>query len=51
MPRLEKVYLKNNVMGLISNVSTGCLQAKPPWGLFLFLEVANGSEAKGLVLV
>lgn len=22
MPRLEKVYLKNNVMGLISNVST-----------------------------
>lgn len=22
MPRLEKVYLKNNVMGLISSVST-----------------------------
>lgn len=24
MPRLEKVYLKNNVMGLISSVSTCC---------------------------
>lgn len=24
MPRLEKVYLKNNVMGLISSVSTWC---------------------------
>lgn len=24
MPRLEKVYLKNNVMGLISSVSAFC---------------------------
>lgn len=43
MPRLEKVYLKNNVMGLISNVSTfyPILLSETR---FFHLEIESGSK-------
>lgn len=43
MPRLEKVYLKNNVMGLISNVSTCCPRLFSE-AQFFYLEIERRSE-------